>query len=589
MPYVPPHLRNRDANGAGGGGKSLSDLANGGRPRDSRDGRDSRGGGGDARYSRDGARGGGGDARYGRDGRDDARGGGGNGRYSRESRGGGSGDARYSRDDVRGGGGQDTRYSRDGPRGGGDARNGSGDARYSRDDARNGQDARFSKDDVRSSGPVCPPVQDVRYAADDVRSGGGVVAEADQVPGGRWGRNPGRGPRCMCDAPHAQGHIYWPVEHSLERGEAARRGRTSLLGTHGQLCAGFFHTDRSDEAENNVLCLHPSFSPRDFTSAAQLHGPADPDGPCSRKPNVVVIARLLDAAGAEVHVARFTNCYRGYTNSLHSEDFMIADGMLRKHLDTAAAGTRLVLYMTQQPCHLSSGRVENKQATGQTSCTTKVINWQRELEFGRRGISLDLKLSRIFRAHWYDDTVHKDGEELEVFGGRAAMARDGLRQLLAAPRTTVSMLDLDDWAFLVSQADAAVADRHEWYEHVPENCPEGWWEIEDPVARSDGFCAGWVKHDSAPYASRVAADVFFERFLQRLRKSVERPVIAAPRVRPGADGAPPSVELRLFVDDAAERGADGEAISRGREGRAGRSWASGFTPLTRVAQGEPQK
>ena len=34
-----------------------------------------------------------------------------------------------------------------------------------------------------------------------------------------------------------------------------------------------------------------------------------------------------------MHVARFTNCYRGYTNSLHSEDFMIADGMLRKHLD----------------------------------------------------------------------------------------------------------------------------------------------------------------------------------------------------------------------------------------------------------------
>ena len=59
---------------------------------------------------------------------------------------------------------------------------------------------------------------------------------------------------------------------------------------------------------------------------------------------------------------------------------MIADGMLRKHLDSAAAGTRLVLYMTQQPCHLSSGRVENKQSTGQTSCTTKVINWQRSLE-----------------------------------------------------------------------------------------------------------------------------------------------------------------------------------------------------------------
>ena len=58
MPYVPPHLRNRDANGAGSGGKSLSDLANGGRPRDSRDSRDSRGGGGEARYSRDSARGG---------------------------------------------------------------------------------------------------------------------------------------------------------------------------------------------------------------------------------------------------------------------------------------------------------------------------------------------------------------------------------------------------------------------------------------------------------------------------------------------------------------------------------------------------
>ena len=475
---------------------------------------------------------GGGDARYVRDGRDDARGGSGDARYSRES---GAATRAYSRDDVRGGGGQDTRYSRDGPRGGGDARNGSGDARYSRDDARgssNGRDARFSKDDVRSGGPVCPPVQDVRYAADDVRSGGGVVAEADQVPGGRWGRNPGRGPRCMCDAPHAQGHIYWPVEHSLERGEAARRGRTSLLGTHGQLCAGFFHTDRSDEAENNVLCLHPSFSPRDFTSAAQLHGPADPDGPCSRKPNVVVIARLLDAAGTEVHVARFTNCYRGYTNSLHSEDFMIADGMLRKQARLGGGGD--AARAVHDPAAVPPLERTRREQAGHRA---DVVHHQGDQNGSGRSlaaasISLDRKLSRIFRAHWYDDTVHKDGEASR---SSAAARRWPATACVSCSRRRGRRSRCSIWTTGPSSCRRPTPPSPTGTSGTS-TCRriarEGWWEIEDPVARSDGFCAGWVKHDSAPYASRVAADVFFEEFLQRLRKSVERPVIAAPRAAP---------------------------------------------------------
>ena len=190
-----------------------------------------------------------------------------------------------------------------------------------------------------------------------------------------------------------------------------------------------------------------------------------------------------------------------------------------------------------QPIHLR--RVASRTSTaGQTSCTTKVINWSRELEFGRRGISLDLKLSRIFRAHGTTTLCTRTARSSR---SSAAVRRWPATVYVSYSRRRGrrSRCSFGRWAFLVSQADAAVADRDEWYEHVPETHPTG----ERGRSRTPSlFARASVRAGSslsASESSRVAADApFFERFLQRLRKSVEAPpVIAAPRVHLGADGS----------------------------------------------------
>ena len=361
--------------------------------------------------------------------------------------------------------------------------------------------------------------------------GGGVVAEADQVPGGQWGRNPGRGPRCMCDAPHAQGHIHWPVEHSLERGEAARRGRTSLLGTHGQLCAGFFTpTDRTRPrttcSASTVLLaarLHvrrPAPAPPTPTARARASQTSSSSPGCSTPPGPRCTWRASPTATAGTHelapLGGLHDCGRDAAQAPR----LGGGGDAPRAVHDSAAVPPLERSRREQAGH----RADVVHHQGDQLAARARIWPPRHLA---RSQALSHLPRPLVRRHCAQGRRGARG----LRRPRGDGPRRKTRQLLAAPRT-VSMLDLDDWAFLVSQADAAVADRHEWYEHVPENCP-GWWRSRTWL-RSDGFCAGWVKHDSAPYASRVAAGVFFDDSSSAFANR-SRPVIAAPRIAQGAD------------------------------------------------------
>ena len=173
--------------------------------------------------------------------------------------------------------------------------------------------------------------------------------------------------RCGCDDNGSHGGIYSRDQHSVTPGDR----RESLLGAHHQLCAGFFHTHASSEAANDELCLDPTCC-------------------LKSRPNVVLVVRLERVArdGGErmdVYVARYTNCMavlpRGGRQGVHAEQFMIDDAVLQRHLraeplelapdgDAVKDASRgrdgklcLTLYLTQQPCHFSSGRVENAHAT----------------------------------------------------------------------------------------------------------------------------------------------------------------------------------------------------------------------------------
>jgi hypothetical protein len=128
----------------------------------------------------------------------------------------------------------------------------------------------------------------------------------------------------MCRSPESQGFIY-PPPHCVR---FQPRSRQSLLGSPAHLCAGYFHTDRCFEAESadeasGTFCLAPPPPPPERFLNAPLV--------CERKPNTILMLRVQSAA-EEMYLCRYTNCFRGYANSLHAEQFMMEDPELLRLL-----------------------------------------------------------------------------------------------------------------------------------------------------------------------------------------------------------------------------------------------------------------
>ena len=312
----------------------------------------------------------------------------------------------------------------------------------------------------------------------------------------------------FCQCASGQSSIYpcrqntdHTVHHELESNPKEVLGK-SLLGTHGQFCGGYYHTAASTEAGNPALCVGEG---------------------CIKAPTCVLVVRLeIDNSSDTlevVFVSRYTNCYRGYEDSVHAEQFMMADPALLAILDagecrglclfygkrhsflplffsllhssykyapfpllllylffssvlfssqllllllTLTTTTKderpktLTMFITQQPCHHSSGRVETKHVSANTSCTNRILRWSQEY-LQSRGVSVIIKLSRIFRAHWEDESVHETTEDAQVFGSRARMAKEGLMLLMREPNIRVTMIDSrEDWMFLLSLSDSYV-------------------------------------------------------------------------------------------------------------------------------------
>ncbi len=315
--------------------------------------------------------------------------------------------------------------------------------------------------------------------------------------------------------------------------ELSRTGRSSLLGHHGQLCGGFYHTAPSAEAGNPRLCLGDDY--------------------CAKAPSCILVVRVDErhCGGGEeddgeeaasvwtgpTFVARYSNCYRGYEDSVHAEQFMMADPALLAALGgdpSTAAGApfyenrpvhqysgaasdgaggaaaanslpapappgvrrRLTMYITQQPCHHSSGRVETQHVSANTSCTNRVLEWKRTA-LSQLNVELVFKLSRVFRAHWEDDSVHENAEDSACFGSRQKMAKQGLSLLQNEPGISVTMIEKEGWEWLSGLCDPYV---------VNGGLMEGTRVAFEP------------QMTDAIIAERVQADEFFVNFLAGLKK-----------------------------------------------------------------------
>ena len=227
---------------------------------------------------------------------------------------------------------------------------------------------------------------------------------------------------------------------------------TNLLGSVGQLCSGFFHHEAATTATNThrrTLCLDP------------IH--------CIRAPTTVVVVKVSSVASSTDFVARYHSCWRGYSNSIHAEQFLINDARLSSRLREEPNST-VDLYMTQQPCHYSTGRYMNRKVTGKTSCTERILKWwmKHQEDVGKSSSSssssssstaattttttstvLNVWLANVFRAYDTETTISNlSAKEANVFRERSNNSCEGLLQLLATRNVNVEMIDAKGWNFL---------------------------------------------------------------------------------------------------------------------------------------------
>ena len=325
--------------------------------------------------------------------------------------------------------------------------------------------------------------------------------------GGRRGYSDGGGQRktiymATCDDDHS----IQKKEDNDEDGKEGKEGKEALLGTRGQLCSGFFHREET-------CCLV-----------------SEEGSVCLRAPNTVLVVRVRlvrdegeerlggreggggrgDGGGggavASESIFRYTSCWRGYSDSIHAEEFAMRDPRLVDAIErrsvhggggdgagsVGAVGSvgsvRSVVvvdwFMSQQPCHFSSGRASNVKVTGKRSCTIKVLQWWRAMGGGdssksgddgdgdggggggrrlRRRRTLHIHLANIFRAFRPDVVAARlSSKEREIFLTRSASARDGLTMLMSEQNEQVSrredengsvhvkMINQEGWNFLFS-------------------------------------------------------------------------------------------------------------------------------------------
>ena len=214
---------------------------------------------------------------------------------------------------------------------------------------------------------------------------------------------------------------------------------TPLLGTYSQLCTAFFHA----AAPTSMCCLDPGQCIRAATTVIVLRATFD----TSKKSD-------CSNDSPQPFIARYHSCWRGYSNSVHAEQFLINDERLTDALNEHDGDTTLELFMSQQPCHFSTGRYANRKVTGKTSCTERLLEWMKQLNATHNNtITLNIWLANIFRAYQPERTAATlSTKEAKIFTERSTNAKNGLVHLLETKNIMVQMINESGWKFLFSLA-----------------------------------------------------------------------------------------------------------------------------------------
>src|SRR5690606_15650055 len=108
----------------------------------------------------------------------------------------------------------------------------------------------------------------------------------------------------------------------------------------------------------------------------------------------------------------------------------------------------LTLFCTYQPCHHSGGHRKLKW-THRKSCCGVLKRWARDA-LKPQSVKLRFKCFDLNRIHWTDDELIRSADDKTMFGGRAALARAGVRDLLLETNVSVSMMTKEDWTLFLA-------------------------------------------------------------------------------------------------------------------------------------------
>ena len=189
-----------------------------------------------------------------------------------------------------------------------------------------------------------------------------------------------------------------------------------------------------------------------------------------------------------------------------------------KKTSSAGGQLRLVLFMTYQPCHHSSGHTKARILADKTSCTTRILKFAKKL--ASMEVSLKIRVSYIYRAHW----TLGDEPAMQKYRRAVAMAQLGL-QLLHEAGIPVRGFNRNDWDFLVARTCRPQV-RREW--------------ANEPYSKV--FSAKVMEN-------RNRLDQFVSLFLKRLQQSLV-PSSPSP-IMPSLTPASPPSPLPPPIDDTA--------------------------------------
>jgi hypothetical protein len=211
-----------------------------------------------------------------------------------------------------------------------------------------------------------------------------------------------------------------------------------------------------------------------------------------------------DSTDAEVlYCQKYENCYRGHTeDNWHVEDLLVRDREMLKIIDSqfvllSKSSTRsnsatkvenknnninrstpdknnnnkrndnntrpaktlpplllLTLYVSYQPCHHSAGS-RNLLRNHSKSCTETLLRFYHEYLKPRR-VRLLIKCCGLYRAHWEDATLFRNESDVQIFGNRSALARQGVH-LLLNPKLDIEIQGMTraDWEQFLRQVCSA--------------------------------------------------------------------------------------------------------------------------------------